>query len=131
MAEQTTVSEGARLIAEERERQVRVEGWTPEHDDGHVDAELAWAAVCYAAPGPVRVERPMLNGTAFVDPWPFPQAAGSRYGSDWDRRKNGPLGYGNTVREMPAEGPNRLDFLVRAGALIAAEIDRLQRAGAS
>ena len=35
-------------IARERERQIAQEGWTPEHDDGHVHGELAAAASCYA-----------------------------------------------------------------------------------
>lgn len=34
-------------IAAERRRQIAVEGWTPEHDDGHADGEIAEAAACY------------------------------------------------------------------------------------
>jgi hypothetical protein len=41
---------GIELIAEERKRQIEVEGWTAEHDDEHTDGELALAAVCYATP---------------------------------------------------------------------------------
>ena len=44
------MSEGIRLIAAERQRQVDVEGWTPAHDDEHDEGELAIAAACYAAP---------------------------------------------------------------------------------
>lgn len=36
------------LIAEERQRQIDVEGWTPEHDNGHSKGELPAAAACYA-----------------------------------------------------------------------------------
>lgn len=35
-------------IATERERQTRVFGWTPEHDDKHTKGEMAKAAACYA-----------------------------------------------------------------------------------
>lgn len=35
---------GIDLITEERERQIREEGWTPEHDDGHRSGELNDAA---------------------------------------------------------------------------------------
>jgi hypothetical protein len=38
---------GIELIAEERQRQIDVEGWTSEHDDKHEAKELVWAAMCY------------------------------------------------------------------------------------
>lgn len=112
---------GAGRIAAERRRQVEAEGWTPEHDDGHEHGELAWAAVCYAAPEPVRgpVWRPCNCRSAgecnhirgiktWGDPWPW--------SAEWDKRPqaNEPL-------------PARIRALEKAGALIAAEIDRLQR----
>ncbi len=39
---------GIELITEERERQINAEGYTPEHDDEHVNGEIAAAAGCYA-----------------------------------------------------------------------------------
>lgn len=39
---------GIELIAEERERQITKEGWTPEHDAEHKNGELANAAAVYA-----------------------------------------------------------------------------------
>ena len=36
-------------IYEERSRQKNVEGWTEEHDDKHIERELAVAAACYAS----------------------------------------------------------------------------------
>jgi len=36
------------LVAEERTRQINKHGYTSEHDDDHVDGELADAAACYA-----------------------------------------------------------------------------------
>ena len=91
---------GAELITMERQRQIEREGWTPEHDATHWDDDLARAAVCYALPSS---ERPLHR----EDPprlWP------------WYRHQWKPVP-GDRVRE-----------LTKAGALIAAEIDRPQGA---
>lgn len=96
---------GAELIAAERARQIDAEGWTPLHDAGHVHGQLAQAAACYALPADQRAcERGEL-----LPPRDWP----------WDDRfwKPSPQ---DRVRE-----------LARAGALIAAEIDRLTAAQAS
>jgi hypothetical protein len=100
---------GVELIAEERQRQIDVEGWTPEHDDGHLFDVLALAASCYAMPAGCRV---IQGGASHMNSvlsllWPFEKSA-------WKPRP------GNRVKE-----------LVIAGALIAAEIDRLQRKDAA
>jgi hypothetical protein len=87
------------LIAAERRRQVEAEGWTFDHDDRHADEVLAAAAVCYAVPPDLRDPRP----SAIPDLWPF--EASSWKPSPDDR-----------VRE-----------LVKAAALISAELDRLLR----
>jgi hypothetical protein len=112
---------GAELIAAERQRQVDAEGWTPEHDDHHTKAELAWAATCYAAPEAivrVHVRRDpdgVGGGVTWSEPWP------TEYTQNYNR---GEPGYAPWHR--PAA--DRVARLVKAGALIAAEIDRLQRA---
>lgn len=112
---------GIELIAAERVRQVTSEGWTPEHDDEHDDESLALAAICYAAPIPIFQcdKREGDEGCyVFVDPWP------DSWGTEWDKR---PFYNYNGKRREPT--PNdRIRMLVKAGALIAAEIDRLQRA---
>lgn len=41
---------GINLVENERNRQIYVEGWSEEHDDKHVNNELALAAACYAVP---------------------------------------------------------------------------------
>jgi hypothetical protein len=118
-------ADGISRIALERKRQVDAEGWTPENDDGHTGGELAWAAVCYAAPQTVyRVSHEQYpadhRGTEggevrWREPWP----------SEWVPNKNrGEPGWVPWRRSSSG----RLDELVKAGALIAAEIDRLQRA---
>ncbi len=116
---------GAELIAAERRRQVEQEGWTPEHDDEHGDGSLALAAVCYATPVRLYGKHEYAAGPAFLDPWP------KSWGDGWDKRyrygerRTNP---GNTPPD-PATytGEERLDLLVKAGALLAAEIDRLLR----
>lgn len=97
-------------IAAERKRQVDVEGWTPEHDDGHYDNDLATAAACYATPhrafrSEQRAGRAYEPFTAYVDLWPWQDK--------WWKPKT------------------RREDLIRAGALIVAEIERLDRAEAS
>lgn len=94
---------GVERIAAERRRQVDSEGWTPEHDDEHQRDELAWAAVCYAAPSIV-----FSQGR---DPWPWAR--------EWDKRPRH-AAQGETLQ-------SRMRALEKAGALIAAELDRLQR----
>lgn len=97
---------GIESIAAERERQVEAEGWTPEHDDAHSDGEMAAAAACYAMQVALDcISRDDLHKTVsstICELWPW--------SSHWWKPKN-----------------RRAD-LVRAGALIAAEIDRIDRA---
>jgi len=110
---------GAELITKERERQMSQEGWDAQHDDRHTEGELAMAAVCYATPEPVFVKEEYIGCVRFVDPWPwFDTIEVTRYGDGltnrvpaWDKRKK----------------HSKLRCLIIAGALIAAEIDRLQR----
>jgi len=93
-----TYQTGVELIAAERERQISVEGWTTEHDDALTDYELSQAAAYYC----------------LIDSIIWCQIA---YPSTWCRS------------HMKREGfpfPTIKD-LIKAGALIAAEIDRLQR----
>lgn len=87
---------GIELIADERQRQIEVENRSAEHDSMYQNGELALAAVCYALP---QAER---NTNKYPEHWPW----GIDY---WKPCEN------DRVRE-----------LVKAGALIAAEIERLQ-----
>jgi hypothetical protein len=114
----TASKSGVELIAAERRRQVEAEGWTPEHDDQHEGAELAHAAALYALPADAR--QPVINGWAtsvtvdlvcYLWPWWESQVRGPDWALWW--------------KPTPED---RVRELVKAGALIAAEIDRLQRA---
>lgn len=90
-------------IAAERQRQIDEEGWTPEHDDEHDSGELALAAACYAR----SAANPGLYHLANVPTgWP------------WDR-------------DWWKPGPNSRRELVKAAALLVAEIERLDRAKVS
>lgn len=100
---------GIELIAAERQRHTDVEGWTPEHDDEHNDGELNHASTCYAIFAWWRATDP--DGTDVV-PGEVPMELESTW--PWDE-----------AWWKPSEDPIR--NLVKAGALIAAEIDRLQR----
>jgi len=93
---------GATLIAAERQRQIGGEGWTDEHDAQHTIGELAMAAACYAAPRKIYEQIPDASGVSFFDPFPWPE---------WDKRHK----------------HDRIKQLVIAGALCAAELDRLRR----
>lgn len=102
-------NDAARDVMAERERQKNVEGWTEVHDDCHYDGELGLAAACYAAyPHEVRALR--VRGVC--------QTIRKTWGSAWPWQKK--WWKPKTHREN----------LVRAGALILAEIERLDRKAA-
>ena len=89
---------GSELITIERQRQIEKEGWTPEHDDNLVCDELAFAAAAYALTDKYFYPSDRCNHV-----WPW-------------------------AKEWWKPTPNdRIRELEKAGALIAAEIDRLLR----
>jgi len=109
--------DGVQRISDERKRQIEKEGWVYEHDDEHEESELAWAAVCYAAPDLVFRLAEGPNEHLFRDPWPFE--------SRWDKRQHD----GNVVlANWKQNTAQRVRMLEMAVALIAAEIDRHLRA---
>ncbi|ASL28599.1 hypothetical protein ACG10_07715 [Azotobacter chroococcum] len=97
-------SQAATDVLAERRRQIEVEGWTPEHDDAHSCDEIAAFACFYAMPPAAR---------------------------DWDATSTG---YAETLGEAikpdgwDGKTGDRRRELVKAGALILAEIERLDRA---
>lgn len=112
------IGEGAPRIAAERARQRDTLGWSKEHDDEHVDGSLSMAAACYAAPFPVANVESHANGINIADPWPWDPAYDKR---PRDQATDKPLPH----NQMPITG--RIRCLEKAGALCAAEIDRLLR----
>lgn len=97
------------LIANERRRQHIEEGHTAENDDRYTDGQLAQAAALIAAPWP-------LVNVQHREPWP----AGIE-----DKR---PGVDGDAIPGALLPAKVRIALLAKAGALIAAEIARLQRA---
>jgi hypothetical protein len=110
---------GVELIAEERKRQIEVEGWTNIHDSkDHEGGQMAGAAGCYLANAlnksygcenfrfQGRTTVSFIDGRAigeFVDGWPWDK--------EYDKR----------------EKHDAIRSLTIAGALIAAELDRLTK----
>lgn len=111
LAPQPAIPEGMALadVIAERKRQIEVEGWTPEHDDEHASGTMAVAAACYAldacgqntGTNAYWRERYRVDASAL---WP------------WDRDWWKPS--------------NQRRNLIKAVALILAEIERLDRAAA-
>ena len=92
------MTHAARDVLAERQRQIEVEGWTPEHDDAHSLGQMAGAALCYLAEDIPHWARQQAHGCY----WPWD----AEWWNPGDHRRN----------------------LVKAGALILAEIERLDRA---
>jgi hypothetical protein len=109
---------GIELIAEERQRQISVEGWTADHDEEHDIMQLSSAAGCYIANAHNKwfyehthtsretttkfvVADETGDKLKWVDGWPWVK--------EWDKRKK----------------HDTMKSLIIAGALLAAEIDRL------
>ena len=94
---------GVELIKSERLRQISQEGWSTEHDDGHKLGELASAAESYAHQAAVQANfAPSNILRSPPQAWPW-----------------------SAIWWKPSD--DQIRNLVKAGALIAAEIDRLQR----
>lgn len=109
---------GVELIADERKRQIEEEGWTPEHDDEHTANQLSMAGALYAAPEPLYAMRQYgAERIMFKDPWPWDK--------QWDKRQKKSRCLLVPAHQLTKE--ERIRNLSKAGALIAAEIDRLQR----
>jgi len=113
---------GIERIAKERQRQVSVDGWTPEHDDEHIDGALATVAALYATPDLLYAKIEFANRVHFADPWP------AEWGEQYDKRPFKARG-NELLANQTLPITKRIRQLEKAGALIAAEIDRLERAG--
>ena len=124
---------GIELITEERQRQIKTEGWTSEYDAQHKNFEISGAAACYIAKTISRhlenVSHTNQSPLAEFKVYDFGEynflvnsgdrgdrrirKAGWRNGWPWDKKW-----------WKPSDDP--IKNLIKAGALIAAEIDRLQ-----
>lgn len=101
-------------VLAERVRQRNVEGWSEQHDDEHADESLAQVAACYALPTALRmIKGGYWTGAARYDDSYWVEPKWSLWPDSW-----------NFEWWKPKD--RRCD-LVRAGALILAEIERLDR----
>ena len=97
-----TEEDGAGMIRQERQRQMSEEGWTREHDDEHVQGELAKVAAILAVAHTNASVQPGVTDpdkSSLEDPWGL----------------------------LSKHRHDRVRTLTIAGALIAAEIDRVVR----
>lgn len=94
-------------VMAERKRQIDKEGWTPEHDDRHTGGDMALAAASYAANAAtwigINPNLPEEKYAVLANPFRWPWA------KKWWKPTN----------------PRR--DLIKAAALILAEIERLDR----
>lgn len=106
------LTDAARDMLAERRRQVEAEGWTPKHDDEHDKGEMARAAACYA----------LHAGSCFAWRADAYQSAKPHEGNPAAQDSLWPW----DMQWWKPKDPRR--DLVRAGALILAELERLDRA---
>jgi hypothetical protein len=95
----------SKLTYDERQRQIKKEGYTLDHDDLHENGEIGIAALCYYQS---ISERDLPGGDINMGiemPYDWP----------WDRS------------DWKPSPDNRLKELVKAGALYRAELERIQR----
>ena len=98
---------GIELIAEERQRQIDVEGYSKQHDSQHNPSDFIYAAIAYAEAARVGVNAHQLG---------LNETIVTAYKSDMKRI----YPWGNSFNPS-----TDIRDLVKAGALIAAAIDRL------
>ena len=103
---------GARMISDERKRQKQQEGYSSSHDDKHTECEMLHAATKYMEVAEFIVRYRRTDGAIYWGGHP-PWHGIGRWPKDWDWKPD----YADPIRN-----------LVKAGALIAAEIDRVQAA---
>jgi hypothetical protein len=104
--EATPLSAALADVIAERTRQVTVEGWDAAHDDAHSNGCLARAAGCYALEG----------GRSILSAFPKSTEAGNLVPRAWP-----------FDAEWWKPGTDQRRTLVKAGALILAELERMDR----
>jgi len=113
MKENEVTKSGIELIAEERQRQIEVEGYSAQHDSLHNNRKLIHAANTYLKSADLTLHSKEYSPS---DPW---------------HQTNLPFYRNEIKRTWPWEEESfkpstDIRDLVKAGALIAAAIDRLQ-----
>ena len=105
----TNMKKGIELIAEERQRQIDVEGYSEQHDSQHNASELIYAAIAYVESAKVGVNCSEMGNTDENEIMRRKTEIGIYDPFGWSFKPS------TDIRD-----------LVKAGALIAAAIDRLE-----
>ena len=100
---------GIELIAEERQRQIEIEGYSAQHDSQHNASELIYAAIAYVESAKVGVNCSEIGNTDENEIMRRKTEMGRYYP------------FGSSFKPS-----TDIRDLVKAGALIAAAIDRLE-----
>jgi hypothetical protein len=103
---------GVQLIADERKRQIENEGYDATHDSQYKNSVLGNAGICYAV---------MAGGSPEIRNAVREQASAGHAPKGW------PWGLEFWRPSAGDSDAERIKELVKAGALLAAEIDRLNR----
>ena len=104
------MKKGIELIAEERQRQINIEGYNEQHDSQHPASEFIYAAIAYVESAKVGVNCREMGNTDRLEISQRKAEMGKHFPFGWLFKPS------TDVRD-----------LIKAGALIAAAIDRLQR----
>lgn len=105
------LSQAALDVLAERQRQMNVEGWTPAHDDCHYNNELVAAATCYSSHVVAMAWLHQKHPEEYLEE-PAPEGWPINWDDEWWKPSN----------------PRR--DLVKAAALLLAEIERIDRTAA-
>lgn len=105
-----SLSTAIRDVIAERNRQINQEGFTSDHDDEHLEGALSLAAACYACTAASWLE---MESTSNLPLTKYSELATIGYRWPWQKRWWKPA---NPRRD-----------LVKAAALILAEIERIDR----
>ena len=110
---------GIELITEEREEQLKKHGFDKEHDKEHTNDSLSWNASVLASPYVLYTKHKLANGIHFMkatidNHWKLPNQNYKPHGSNV------------IIDNCELSGKERIKQLTVAGALIAAEIDRIK-----
>jgi hypothetical protein len=114
------VTAAMRDVLAERQRQTQEEGFDAEHDDGHTPGDIGLAGVAYAMTASLWLDLRHKHSETMTD-----EEAADAYSRVPVNHETWPWG----VEWWKPKSPRR--DLVRAAALILAEIERLDRASAT
>jgi hypothetical protein len=118
------VKTGVELIAEERKRQIEIEGWDKKHDSLHSHGQMIGAAACYAVNA---LNKSHTSDFARVQIYGIPEPQETLHGVKYPTKGEWVDAWPWDKRWDKREKHDAIRSLTIAGALIAAELDRLNK----